>query len=114
MANRNSNKTIVATMVLRRGYEKDMPFLREGELAFSVDTHKVFIGTSNGNMEVFAGTRDTSKLEKLENENKELRNELQEMRNLIARMDSKTKILERIDNTDITILKRIRCNGGKL
>lgn len=113
MTGKKSNKTIVATMVLRRGYEKDMPVLREGELAFSVDTHKIFIGTSNGNMEVFSGIRDASKLEELENENRELKAEIYEIKASIDNLSKKSKVLERIDNADVNFLKKARLNGGK-
>jgi hypothetical protein len=37
---------------LKRGLEKDLPILSEGEPGFTTDTEKVFIGSSNGNIEL--------------------------------------------------------------
>jgi hypothetical protein len=40
---------------LKRGLEKDIPILNVGEPAFTTDTWKLFIGSPNGNKQVFGG-----------------------------------------------------------
>jgi hypothetical protein len=37
---------------LKRGLEADLPLLSEGEPAFTTDTGKIFVGSSNGNIEL--------------------------------------------------------------
>lgn len=37
---------------LKRGLEKDLPILSEGEFGFTTDTDKIFIGSSTGNVEL--------------------------------------------------------------
>ncbi|MDP4268207.1 MAG: hypothetical protein Q8880_12330 [Bacteroidota bacterium] len=37
---------------LKRGLEKDLPTLSEGELGFTTDTWKLFVGSSNGNIQL--------------------------------------------------------------
>lgn len=41
---------------LKRGLEQDIPVLSEGEPAFTTDTWKLFIGSKNGNKQVFGGS----------------------------------------------------------
>lgn len=43
---------IEETILIKRGLEKDLPTLSVGEPGFTTDTHKLFIGTSNGNVQI--------------------------------------------------------------
>ena len=51
----------------RRGLEFDLPTLAEGEQAWTTDTHKLFIGSSDGNKQVGAPPDMTAYQEKNDN-----------------------------------------------
>jgi hypothetical protein len=45
----------VTKIQLKRGLEKDLPVLAEGEPAFTTDSWKFFVGSKNGNKQIFGG-----------------------------------------------------------
>ncbi len=48
-------RTILGTIQFRRGLEASLPALKIGEPAYTTDSHKLFVGTDAGNVEIQAG-----------------------------------------------------------
>lgn len=104
------NNVEYAKIQVRRGQEVDLPLLDEGEPGFTTDSHKPFIGTGSGNIEL-AKKRDVdsvkTELDSLKNDTESFKDSTNnELTGLQNQINSSVSSLQNQINSEVDTLQK--------